>query len=301
MKSALAHGRAFARRFGAGTAPAFFARTLTKAAVGVTYLRQTRPTFQLSEPQPLDDAYLISVGFGDYPDYRLWADGRPVATGPVRAQQVTMYDLRTRPYILVNGPLVGVHFHVPRSALQAFADGEDAGRVGDLRYPPGHGIDDPAISMACLAMLPAFERPAEASRLFVEHVTLGVTARAACAYGGVRLRGALRTGGLSPGQLRRARDLMDAQAAEDLSLGVLARECSLSVSHFARAFRASTGLAPHQWLTRRRVQNAQAALLGSDRPLSDIATACGFADQSHFTRVFTKLVGVPPGAWRRGR
>jgi AraC-like DNA-binding protein len=150
-------------------------------------------------------------------------------------------------------------------------------------------------------MLPAFERPAEASRLFVEHVTLGVTAHAARVYGGLRPPSVAGCGGLAPRQLRRAQELIDACPSGDLSLAVLARECGLSTSHFARAFRVSTGLAPHQWLLRRRIERAREALATSDQSLADIATRCGFADQSHFTRLFTRLVGVPPGAWRRGR
>jgi AraC-like DNA-binding protein len=212
-----------------------------------------------------------------------------------------MYDLRTAPYILVNSPLIGVHFHVPRAALRAIAEAECGARVDELRYPPGRGVDDATICGACTALLPAFERPAEASRLFVEYVTLAVTAHLAHRYGGLAAARAERHGALAPWQLTRATELIDAHPTGDLSLAALARECRLSPSHFARAFRASTGLAPHQWLVRRRVEKAKAAMATTDRPLTDIATDAGFADQSHFTRVFTRLVGIPPGAWRRNR
>src|SRR5438552_18460374 len=73
----------------------------------------------------------------------------------------------------------------------------------------------------------------------------------------------------------------------------------LSDLHFARAFRNSSGVSPHRWLLKHRVDHARELL--SDRALSltDIALSCGFADQSHFTRVFTAMVGVSPGVWRR--
>jgi AraC-like DNA-binding protein len=147
--------------------------------------------------------------------------------------------------------------------------------------------------------LPAFERPAEASRLFVDYVTLGVTAHLAHRYGGIGE--AERHGGLAGWQLRRALELIDAEASGDLSLAALARECRLSASHFARAFRLSTGVAPHQWLLRRRIEKAQHLLASTGEPLSEVAARTGFADQSHFTRTFARLVGVPPGAWRRRR
>jgi AraC-like DNA-binding protein len=61
------------------------------------------------------------------------------------------------------------------------------------------------------------------------------------------------------------------------------------------------GIAPHNWLLTRRIEVAKEQLRSSQLSLSDVALACGFADQSHFTRVFTRMVGVSPGAWRRAR
>jgi len=73
--------------------------------------------------------------------------------------------------------------------------------------------------------------------------------------------------------------------SEEIPLSRLATECGLS--DFARAFRHSTGVSPHRWLLKHRVDHARELL--SDRALSltDVALSCGFADQSHFTRLFT--------------
>ena len=79
----------------------------------------------------------------------------------------------------------------------------------------------------------------------------------------------------------------------------IAAEFGLSTSHFSRAFRISTGLPPHQWLLRRRVTTAKQLMTVRDLSLSEIAISAGFANQSHFTRVFSSVVGVSPGAWRR--
>jgi AraC-like DNA-binding protein len=73
----------------------------------------------------------------------------------------------------------------------------------------------------------------------------------------------------------------------------------LSVSHFSRAFAVSIGLPPHRWLLNRRVERAKSMLSNAAPTLSEVAIACGFADQSHFTRTFTREVGISPGAWRR--
>ncbi len=86
---------------------------------------------------------------------------------------------------------------------------------------------------------------------------------------------------------------------DDLSLSEPARACGLSLSYFSRAFKQSVGAPPHRWLLLQRVQRAKSLLRNSDRSLAETAAACGFADQSHFTRVFSNVVGVSPGAWRK--
>ena len=68
---------------------------------------------------------------------------------------------------------------------------------------------------------------------------------------------------------------------------------------FHAHFAVSTGLPPHQWLLRQRVKAAKQLMTVRDLPLSEIAMSAGFANQSHFTRVFSAAVGVSPGAWRR--
>ncbi|WP_408056533.1 helix-turn-helix domain-containing protein [Tardiphaga alba] len=65
------------------------------------------------------------------------------------------------------------------------------------------------------------------------------------------------------------------------------------------AFKKTTGLTPHQWIQSQRIERARNALANTSQPLAEIALECGFSDQSHFTRVFSKIVGSPPGNWRR--
>ena len=81
----------------------------------------------------------------------------------------------------------------------------------------------------------------------------------------------------------------------------LAAIARLSTFHFNVAFRNSVGDSPHGYLIRRRVERAQGLMLSTERSLSDIAAECGLADQSHLTRLFRKIVGESPAAWRRAR
>lgn len=101
--------------------------------------------------------------------------------------------------------------------------------------------------------------------------------------------------------MRRATEILAANLDGGVSLKEVAQECRLSTSHFSHAFRITMGVAPHKWLLTRRVEVAKEKLRDGQSPLSDIALACGFTDQSHLTRVFTRTVGLSPGAWRRAR
>ncbi len=108
-------------------------------------------------------------------------------------------------------------------------------------------------------------------------------------------------GGLAPWQERRAKELMSTHLARQIPLALVAGECRLSVSHFARSFKQCTGKPPHRWLLENRVERAKELLLDPEVSLAEVALDCGFSDQSHFTRVFSRTVGTSPGTWRRVR
>jgi AraC family transcriptional regulator len=106
-------------------------------------------------------------------------------------------------------------------------------------------------------------------------------------------------GGLPSTRLRRVEEFLMAHLADDIGLDDVAAVAGLSAKHFARAFRQSTGMPPHRWLIQRRIDRAKAMLLKGDLTLAEIALACGFADQSHFTSAFRKSLGTTPAIFRR--
>jgi AraC family transcriptional regulator len=108
-------------------------------------------------------------------------------------------------------------------------------------------------------------------------------------------------GGLAPWQLRRIVEYVEAHTSERIDLGQLATLAGLSQSHFSRAFRSSTGVAPYRWQLDLRIRRAQALLLDARFSLEQVAEATGFSDAVHFGRTFRKLVGATPAAWRRER
>jgi transcriptional regulator of acetoin/glycerol metabolism len=105
-------------------------------------------------------------------------------------------------------------------------------------------------------------------------------------------------GGLPPGTMRRVREHVEAHLSESMDLAELAAIAGLSVYHFARAFKQTAGVTPHHYLVHRRIERAQEMLARSELPLSEIALAVGFSDQSHLARHFRQTLGVTPGQFR---
>ncbi|MDL2402553.1 helix-turn-helix domain-containing protein [Rhizobium mayense] len=105
-------------------------------------------------------------------------------------------------------------------------------------------------------------------------------------------------GGLSPSALRRVHAYVEEHLIERIQLADLSAVAGLSVYHFAREFKRTVGASPHSYITQRRVETAQEMLARTDLPLSDIALATGFFDQSHLARHFRKFTGVTPAEYR---
>ena len=100
-------------------------------------------------------------------------------------------------------------------------------------------------------------------------------------------------------QLRRAKEFMQKNLAAPLRIEVVARHVQLSASHFSRAFKATAGVSYSDFLAKIRIGHAKQLLLTTGISISEVALACGLADQSHLTRMFGRVVGLPPNAWRR--
>jgi AraC family transcriptional regulator len=107
------------------------------------------------------------------------------------------------------------------------------------------------------------------------------------------------TAGLARWQMKRVRLHIEMNLAQPLSIDDVARVVNLSVSHFCRAFKVSFGITVHRYVMHKRVERAQELIASTSDPLSDIAIRCGMSDQSHMTRWFRRVVGVPPARWRR--
>ncbi|HXC47258.1 MAG TPA: helix-turn-helix domain-containing protein [Candidatus Sulfotelmatobacter sp.] len=105
-------------------------------------------------------------------------------------------------------------------------------------------------------------------------------------------------GGLSPAMKNRVCDFIESHISEKISLDALSSMAGLSPHHFARAFQQSLGIPPHRYLLRRRLEHVEQMLRNTQLPLSHIALAVGFSDQSHLNRHFRRLTGMSPSLAR---
>ncbi len=112
---------------------------------------------------------------------------------------------------------------------------------------------------------------------------------------------AVRTGGLAGWKVRRLKAYIQEHLARPISVADLSRVAGLSTTHFSRAFGRSFGEAPHVYVVGRRLDRARHLMLTTDMALSELAIACGFSDQAHFSKLFRRHTGRTPAAWRRER
>ena len=277
------------------------AHSFERGELTACWARRDQPGLGLTEPTALGDLCAATVNLRDLSGDDMWCDGRHLRRGRNPAGALEILDYRHSWVTRVPEPFEIIQVFIPLRAFDELTD--------ELRAPPIETLEctatspraDAIMHHLALALLPALAKPKEASTLFADHLFSAIRMHLAQTYGGLTLPSEKVRGGLAPWQERRAKEMLLDDLQVDHSLSDLAVACGVSARHLARAFKATTGLPPHRWLLRRRVERAKELLEGTDESLGGIALACGFADQSHFTRVFQALAGSSPGAWRRQR
>lgn len=156
-------------------------------------------------------------------------------------------------------------------------------------------VRDAAMGRALARAIGAAGQAQESLR--AEELTRDVLVRLLQRYGERRSSGdETRSAGMA--RMARIRDYLRGHFDQDITVDALAREVGLSRVHLTRAFAQQFGVPPHIYLNAVRIERAQAGMLAG-QSLAEVAAACGFADQSHFSRRFKGSVGLSPGAWLR--
>jgi AraC family transcriptional regulator len=243
--------------------------------------------------------YLVALQLKAIPYIEQFFGTRTVSRGSYPIGGVSVLNLQEKPAILLPNPFDTLVLHVTQSALDEIAYAHKTPRVEQLVWPLGHL--DPVVYHMGKTLVASLDQPNHTSKVFLDHVLHALNCHFVCSYGGLRKSAPRSRGGLSPLQMRRATEFLEAHLDGNINLDQVARVCDLSVSHFARAFRQTFRRPPYRWLIERRVARAKDLIASSHLPLAEIAIQSGFGDQGAMNRSFKKILGVTPGMWRRRR
>ncbi|GEC03258.1 AraC family transcriptional regulator [Streptomyces spinoverrucosus] len=190
-----------------------------------------------------------------------------------------------------------VHVYLSEESLQQALGESDR----TVRLTEEFGVTDPLLEQTVLALDSVVRDRQPGSRTYADQLALTIAAQLAWRHSDRHRAPAAtaRPAGLTDRQFTVVRELMDARLSDPLPLEELAAAVGLSVSQFARAFKARTGQPPHRYLMRLRVEQAARLLRTSTLPIAQIAAGCGFSHQEHLTRVLRAQLGSTPAELRQ--
>lgn len=171
-------------------------------------------------------------------------------------------------------------------------------QLAEVRLRDVLDVEDPVLTAGVAAIAAEARAPGLGGSLYVEAVATQLSLHLLRHYAEVTVRDRTDSSRLSAGQRQRLTDYIEAHLHDSLSLSTLAAVLGLGVCSFARRFRNSFGLAPHAFVTARRVLRARHLLADPARVPKQVAADCGFADQAHLNRVFKAHTGMTPGEFR---
>jgi AraC-like DNA-binding protein len=224
-----------------------------------------------------------------------WADHKKLQFEQCQTSSLQIMPAAASPRAYFRDSIELLHLYFPHDHLADIA----SVAPGALELKDPLAKFDPDISNTCHRLARELATDCTMSQLHFDALTTSIGVQIVRRWSNRGTKAAPFRGGLPPARLRRVEEFLMAHLADDVGLDTLAAIADLSPKHFARAFRQSTGIPPHRWLIERRIDRAKALLLSADLSLAEIALACGFADQSHFTAAFRKLAGLTPGGYRQ--
>jgi AraC family transcriptional regulator len=169
----------------------------------------------------------------------------------------------------------------------------------EIELIPQFAIDDPVIQQLALALKMEIQTGCKSGRLYGESLGAALATRLVQNYAVSKPSSEFKANGLPRSQLERVIDYMKANLTQDLSIFDLATLTGMSESHFSRSFKQSVGISPYQYLMKQRVERAKQLLKQQVISISDIALNCGFANQTHLTKVFRQMTGMTPKAYQK--
>ncbi len=199
----------------------------------------------------------------------------------------------------VNGQIRFLHLYFAENHLKALAEriqdkGSDILQLQDLTF-----IDDPWISSLCQQIIMPLNWQDNADQITLSSASDMLLVHLLKHYCSDYGKLPDTKGGLSPYAKRQILDFIESHLDRALTLQQLAETVHLSEYHFARMFKVSFGVPPHQYVTERRLNQAARLLQDRNLTLAEIALRCGFSSQSHFSNRFKAFYRVTPASFRK--
>jgi AraC family transcriptional regulator len=204
----------------------------------------------------------------------------------------------TEEWVRWHSPIQMLLITVPDQTFHSVAE-EMGGRAPELNGTPL--LKDERIRALVAAAEADLANGSSAGRIYTDSIGRALAAALMHSQGVLRSPMGHYRGGLSPAQLRRVTSFVHECLHEDVSLIQMAEAAKLSPAYFSQMFRQSTGVAPHQFVLRARVERAKELLVKEDARVLDVAIACGFQTQQHFARVFRAFCKMSPTQFRKAR
>ena len=286
-----------AHRFRLTAAPTVLTSMPARSPIVISHLLCKQENHGSNRSVPLEEAYAVNILVGAL-DAEIWLHGKRTDHRGASAGGLYVFNLQSQPVVHFRSTFDIVRVYLSRVTLDELTREAGMRPRGSLASPE-LGAADPVMHLLAKAMLPALTSPFEANQLYVDYMSLAFHAHLVAQYGGPSQEHRHNRPALTARQARLATELIASRLDGKVSVRELAALCSLSQSHFARAFVHTFGMPPHRWLLERRVEQAKLLMESGPLPLTDIAFHCGFASQSHLTRVFSAITGTTPGKWRR--
>ncbi|HXW84190.1 MAG TPA: AraC family transcriptional regulator [Candidatus Binataceae bacterium] len=191
-------------------------------------------------------------------------------------------------------PTSGVNVYLEPWFVDSVAEELADGGQARVELIDSFGLNDPVLVHLALAMKHEIEQCRVNGRLYGDSLGTALTVHLLRNHSVFPPARSEFRGGLTGNRLQQVVDYIDENLGRDVSLRELSRVAQLSSSHFARAFKQSTGLPPHRYLLKRRVERSKELLTRPDATIACVSQELGFSDQSHFTAVFHRLSGMTP-------
>ena len=172
-------------------------------------------------------------------------------------------------------------------------------QITDYLIKAPNGNIPAAIASLIDAAVTAFDADRDTSRRYLLRASALLRVKREVNAGAERARQSDSRGGLLAWQLNRVFDYIEMHLADKITVKALAGLITVSLARLFRAFKISVGVSPCRYIARRRIELACTMMKTTREPLSQVAVACGLCDQAHLCRVFRRMTGMSPSAWRR--